>query len=63
MTRWSLFLAFAAAALVAALFWFVAFAAESAWVGSVLAFAVLALTGLAMVVQPGRARPGDEAVR
>jgi hypothetical protein len=53
----------ATAALVAALFWFVVVATASAWLGGVLAFAVLALTVLAMVVQPGGARPGDETVR
>lgn len=62
MTHWLLFVA-AVVVLIVALVWFVAGAAESAWLGRLLASAILALTAVAMVVQPGRAWTGDEAVR
>jgi hypothetical protein len=57
MARWSL--GFAAAAVVAALFWFLVVAAESSWVGRALAFALLALTVLAFVLGPGRRSAAD----
>ena len=50
-------------ALVAALVWFLVVATASEWLGRLLAFAVLVLTVLAVVVRPGRARPGEETVR
>jgi hypothetical protein len=50
---------FAAAAVVVALFWFLVVAAETAWLGRVLAFALLALTVLAFVLGPGRRSAAD----
>jgi hypothetical protein len=56
-------LGFAAAVLVVALFWVLVVAAESSWVGRALAFALLALTVLALVLGPGRRSADVSALR